>query len=64
MLCSHLTSSFVSISMVLSQFNIECLTYGDANAGRRAEPILYINIYVAIDTMSNFDFDTNTDARV
>ena len=53
MLCSHLTSAFVSTS----------LFHGDANA--KAEngpgPILCVNVCVAIDIMLKFDGDAHAE---
>ena len=33
------------------------------NVENGTEPILYVNICIAIDTMLNFDGDTNTDVK-
>ena len=39
------------------------LNIGDANAENGSELILYVNICTAIDTMLNFDGETNADVK-
>ena len=61
MLCSHLMSAFASISP--SKFNIVSMVTQMQTQDIGSDPILCINVCVAIDTMSKVDGDVNANVK-
>ena len=62
MLCSHMTSAFASTLASPSKFNIAPILTQTQIQRMGSEPVVCVNVCIAIGTMLNFDGNANTDA--
>ena len=63
MLCSHLMSAFVSTSTSPSKFNNASMVRQMHSHRMGLNSFSVCNVFVAIDTILNFDSDANTDVK-